>query len=58
MLDIRTLLLSVPEDCYAPSTTWRRAERLLFPFLRGAELRGSTRSADPGPHDAEVLQRG
>jgi hypothetical protein len=58
MLDIRTLLLSIPEDCYGPSTSWRRAERLLFPLLKGAAIRDRTRAPDPELHEAGVLQRG
>ena len=33
MLDIRTLLLGTPEDCYVPTIVMRAAERLLFPLL-------------------------
>jgi len=33
MLDIRTLLLVLPEDRYAPTPALRQAEVLVFPLL-------------------------
>lgn len=33
MLDIRTLLLALPEDRYAPSPMLRQAEVLIFPRI-------------------------
>jgi hypothetical protein len=55
MLDVRTLLLSASEDCYAPSRSWRQAERLLFPLLSGAAP--LTPVVLPEPPKVEVLQR-
>jgi hypothetical protein len=41
MLDIRTLLLLTPEDCYAPNPAQRQAEVLVFPLIAPASRKRS-----------------
>ena len=52
MLDIRTLLLLTPEDCYAPNPALREAEVRVFPVLA---TMGRTRREVPAAQPEEVM---
>jgi hypothetical protein len=52
MLDIRTLLLLTPEDCYSPNPALRQAEVLVFPLLASAS---GERSVGQAARPEEVM---